>query len=49
MVQATFVLVVGYSWIDGNLPGILLNVGLGWSVTWRRWTLVMIGMHVSPD
>lgn len=41
--QATFVLVVGYSWIDGNLAGIFQNVGIGWEVAWRRWVLVMIG------
>lgn len=45
--QATFVLVVGYSWIDGNLAGIFQNVGIGWEVAWRRWVLVMIG-KISP-
>ncbi|TFK82815.1 hypothetical protein K466DRAFT_666286 [Polyporus arcularius HHB13444] len=47
MTGATFVLVVGYSWIDGNLPGVLVNVGMGWQVTWRRWLLVMIGCAAS--
>ncbi|KAI0777718.1 hypothetical protein BD413DRAFT_519071 [Trametes elegans] len=47
MSGATFVLVVGYSWIDGNLPGIFQNVGIGWEVTWRRWLLVMIGCAAS--
>ncbi|KAM5537128.1 hypothetical protein V8D89_009274 [Ganoderma adspersum] len=44
---ATFVLVVGYSWIDGNLPGVFKNVGLAWSVAWKRWVLVMIGSAAS--
>ena len=43
--QATVVLIVGYSWIDGHLP-VLSNVGIGWPIAWKRWTLVMIG--VSP-
>ncbi|KAH9849321.1 hypothetical protein C2E23DRAFT_870653 [Lenzites betulinus] len=47
MSAATFVLVVGYSWIDGNLNGIFQSVGLGWAVTWRRWVLVMIGCAAS--
>ncbi|KAI0360638.1 hypothetical protein OH77DRAFT_1418621 [Trametes cingulata] len=47
MTGATFTLVVGYSWIDGNLPGIFQNVGIGWEVTWRRWVLVMIGCAAS--
>ncbi|KAL7284167.1 hypothetical protein ACG7TL_001449 [Trametes sanguinea] len=47
MVGATFVLVVGYSWIDGNLPGLFQNVGIGWDVAWRRWVLVMIGSAAS--
>ncbi|KAH9896908.1 hypothetical protein C8Q73DRAFT_642067 [Cubamyces lactineus] len=47
MVGATFVLVVGYSWIDGNLPHLFQNVGIGWSVAWRRWVLVMIGSAAS--
>ncbi|OBZ77446.1 Uncharacterized protein C57A7.05 [Grifola frondosa] len=44
---ATFALIVGYSWIDGNLPGIFGSVGFGWSVAWRRWVLVMIGCAAS--
>ncbi|KAI0635211.1 hypothetical protein C8Q77DRAFT_1106698 [Trametes polyzona] len=47
MSGATFVLVVGYSWIDGNLRGIFQNVGIGWDVAWRRWVLVMIGCAAS--
>ena len=38
---------VGYSWIDVNLPGVFKNVGLGWSVAWKRWVLVMIGSAAS--
>lgn len=38
---------VGYSWIDGNLPGVFKNVSLGWSVAWKRWVLVMIGSAAS--
>ncbi len=38
---------IGYSWVDGNLPGIFKNVGLGWNVTWMRWVLVMIGSAAS--
>lgn len=40
--QATFVLIVGYSWVNGHLV-IVGNVGIGWAVAWRRWVLVMIG------
>ncbi|KAI0746793.1 hypothetical protein C8Q80DRAFT_1220068 [Daedaleopsis nitida] len=47
MTGATFTLVLGYSWIDGNLPGISLNVGLRWDITWRRWVLVTIGSAAS--
>ncbi|KAI0646345.1 hypothetical protein C8Q79DRAFT_909612 [Trametes meyenii] len=45
--EVTFVLVVGYSWIDGNLPGLVQNIGIGWAVAWRRWVLVMIGCAAS--
>ena len=44
--QATIVLIVGYSWIDGHLP-LISNVGIGWPVAWKRWTLVMIGVSSS--
>ncbi|KAI0826576.1 hypothetical protein BC628DRAFT_1419081 [Trametes gibbosa] len=47
MSGATFALVVGYSWIDGNLRNLFQNVGIGWDVTWRRWLLVMIGCAAS--
>ena len=40
--QATWVLVVGYSWIDGNLV-VVGSPGIGWGVTWRRWLTVLIG------
>ena len=38
---------MGYSWIDGNLPGVFKSVGLGWQVAWKRWVLVMIGSAAS--
>ncbi|KAI0070747.1 hypothetical protein K474DRAFT_1631398 [Panus rudis PR-1116 ss-1] len=38
----TWALVMGYSWLDGHIP-VLGNVGIGWSIVWRRWLLVMIG------
>ncbi|KAJ6565829.1 hypothetical protein DFH09DRAFT_1472533 [Mycena vulgaris] len=45
----TFALVVGYSWIDGHAvqfasPGI---AGIGWSVAWKRWALVVVGAGAS--
>lgn len=40
--KATFVLIVGYSWIDGHLMTIG-NPGIGWSIAWKRWVLVVIG------
>jgi len=43
---ATVVLIVGYSWIDGHLP-VISDVGIGWPVAWKRWTLVMIGSVAS--
>ncbi|PCH37055.1 hypothetical protein WOLCODRAFT_140699 [Wolfiporia cocos MD-104 SS10] len=46
MVATTFALVVGYSWLDGHLV-IVGNVGIGWSVAWRRWVLVTIGCVAS--
>ncbi|KAI0764943.1 hypothetical protein C8Q74DRAFT_1430417 [Fomes fomentarius] len=47
MSGATFALVLGYSWIDGNLHGVFSSVGFGWDVTWRRWVTVMIGSAAS--
>ncbi|TBU59289.1 hypothetical protein BD310DRAFT_976680 [Dichomitus squalens] len=47
MLGATFVLVVGFSWIDGNLGGLVQNIGIGWSVAWKRWVLVMVGAAAS--
>ena len=29
--------------MDGHLP-LISNVGIGWPVAWKRWTLVMIGV-----
>ncbi|KAJ7160023.1 hypothetical protein C8R43DRAFT_1064102 [Mycena crocata] len=46
MCCATFALVVGYSWVDGNTVQ-FASPGLGWSVAWRRWTLVAIGSAAS--
>lgn len=46
--QATFGLVVGYSWIDGNLP-VAGNPGLGWTIGWKRFVQVMIGMSVLDE
>ncbi|EGN94526.1 hypothetical protein SERLA73DRAFT_188476 [Serpula lacrymans var. lacrymans S7.3] len=43
---ATFALVVGYSWIDGHLQTVG-NPGIGWSIAWRRWVLVVIGSAAS--
>ncbi|KDQ52244.1 hypothetical protein JAAARDRAFT_184405 [Jaapia argillacea MUCL 33604] len=43
---ATFVLIVGYSWIDGHLPTVG-NPGVGWPVAWKRWVLVVIGCVAS--
>ncbi|EIW75394.1 hypothetical protein CONPUDRAFT_169272 [Coniophora puteana RWD-64-598 SS2] len=43
---ATFSLIIGYSWIDGHLP-MYGNPGIGWSIAWRRWTLVVIGCAAS--
>ncbi|KAI9441300.1 hypothetical protein H4582DRAFT_1367483 [Lactarius indigo] len=46
LMAATVVLIVGYSWIDAHLP-VISNVGTGWHVAWKRWTLVMIGSAAS--
>jgi hypothetical protein len=46
LMLATISLVVGYSWIDGHLP-VISNVGIGWKVAWKRWTLVVIGFAAS--
>ncbi|KAH9050166.1 hypothetical protein EDB84DRAFT_1623276 [Lactarius hengduanensis] len=46
LMAATAVLIVGYSWIDAHLP-VISNVGIGWHVAWKRWTLVMIGSAAS--
>lgn len=42
LMLATFALIIGYSWIDNHLP-VISNVGFGWQVAWKRWTLVTIG------
>ncbi|KAI9465778.1 hypothetical protein BJY52DRAFT_1376562 [Lactarius psammicola] len=46
LMGATTILIVGYSWIDYHLP-VISNVGNGWHVAWKRWTLVMIGSAAS--
>lgn len=43
---ATFVLVQGYSWIDGHLH-LVGNPGIGWDVAWRRFVTVVIGSAAS--
>jgi hypothetical protein len=40
--QATFALIIGYSWIDGHYAQVG-SPGIGWPVAWRRWVLVVIG------
>jgi hypothetical protein len=42
----TFSLVVGYSWVDGHTVQVS-TPGIGWSVAWKRWVLVMIGCLAS--
>ncbi|KAJ7261026.1 hypothetical protein C8J57DRAFT_1184384 [Mycena rebaudengoi] len=42
----TFALVVGYSWIDGHIVQ-FATPGIGWSVAWKRGTLVVIGCAAS--
>ncbi|KAJ4488072.1 hypothetical protein J3R30DRAFT_3433086 [Lentinula aciculospora] len=39
---ATFALVIGYSWVDGHVPQ-SPSPGIGWSIAWKRFTLVIIG------
>ncbi|KAI0002456.1 hypothetical protein BJV74DRAFT_815934 [Russula compacta] len=46
LMTSTVVLIVGYSWIDGHLH-VISNVGIGWPVAWKRWTLVTIGSAAS--
>ncbi|KAJ7513178.1 hypothetical protein B0H11DRAFT_2303465 [Mycena galericulata] len=42
----TFALVVGYSWIDGHAYQ-FASPGIGWSVAWKRWALVVSGSAAS--
>ncbi|KAH8119852.1 hypothetical protein DFH11DRAFT_1754336 [Phellopilus nigrolimitatus] len=42
----TLALIVGYSWIDGHLATVG-NPGIGWSIAWKRFVLVMIGYVAS--
>ncbi|KAF7313882.1 hypothetical protein HMN09_00546000 [Mycena chlorophos] len=51
MCCATFGLVVGYSWVDSHVvqfstPG-SFRPGIGWSIAWRRWALVVVGCAAS--
>ncbi|KAJ7775586.1 hypothetical protein B0H16DRAFT_1713170 [Mycena metata] len=46
MCCATFALVVGYSWIDGHTVQ-FATPGIGWSVAWKRWALVVTGCAAS--
>ncbi|KAJ3778200.1 hypothetical protein FB446DRAFT_714691 [Lentinula raphanica] len=39
---ATFALVMGYSWVDGHVVQ-FSSPGIGWSIAWKRFTLVIIG------
>ncbi|KII87451.1 hypothetical protein PLICRDRAFT_163585 [Plicaturopsis crispa FD-325 SS-3] len=43
---ATFALVVGYSQVDRQLA-VAFSPGVGWSVAWKRFTLVIIGCAAS--
>ena len=44
--QATWVLIVGYSWLDTHIT-VLGNPGKGWDIAWRRWVLVSIGASAA--
>ncbi|KAK7002342.1 hypothetical protein R3P38DRAFT_2729656 [Favolaschia claudopus] len=46
MTCATFALVAGYSWIDGHTIQ-FATPGIGWSVAWKRWALVVVGSAAS--
>ncbi|KAJ7054138.1 hypothetical protein C8F01DRAFT_1164075 [Mycena amicta] len=46
MCCATFALIVGYSWIDGHTIQ-FATPGIGWSVAWKRWALVVVGCAAS--
>ncbi|RDB27383.1 Uncharacterized protein C57A7.05 [Hypsizygus marmoreus] len=46
MSGVTVVFVVGYSWIDTHLP-VLVNAGVGVTVSWKRALLVIIGFTAS--
>ena len=39
-------MVIGYSWQDATLPS-AGAVGQGWSVAWRRFLLVLIGIAIA--
>ncbi|KAF8206811.1 hypothetical protein K438DRAFT_1816457 [Mycena galopus ATCC 62051] len=46
MCCATFALVAGYSWVDGHTVQ-FASPGIGWSVAWKRWALVVVGSAAS--
>ncbi|KAF7303825.1 hypothetical protein MIND_00612300 [Mycena indigotica] len=46
MCCATFALIVGYSWIDGHAVQ-FATPGIGWTVAWKRWALVVVGSAAS--
>ncbi|KAF7369614.1 hypothetical protein MVEN_00292200 [Mycena venus] len=46
MCCATFALVAGYSWVDGHTVQ-FATPGIGWSVAWKRWALVVTGSAAS--
>lgn len=43
----TFILVIGYSWIDAGHLTVSANSGIGIEVAWRRMLLVLIGIGVG--
>ena len=46
MTSVTFALVIGYSYLNGSLTQ-LTDVSWGWSVAWRRFVCVMIGITAA--
>lgn len=46
--QATFALVVGYSWVDGHVVQ-FTSPGVGWPVAWKRFALVIVGNVICEN
>jgi len=46
LTNVTAILVIGYSWQDATLPT-AGAVGQGWSVAWRRFLAVLIGISIA--